>query len=44
MPARDGKLVADVTGEVEKTEDGVIVLRRVHVRVTARRQTLPPAR
>lgn len=36
MPAGEGKLVADVTGEVEKTEDGVIVLRRVHVRYTLR--------
>jgi len=24
--------VADVTGEVEKADDGVIILRRVHVR------------
>ncbi len=36
MPARDGTLVADVTGEVEKTEDGVIVLRRVHVKYVLR--------
>ncbi len=28
--ASDGKLTADVTGEVE-TEDGVLVIRRVHV-------------
>ena len=36
IPARDGKLVADVTGEVERSEDGVIVLRRIHVRYTLR--------
>jgi uncharacterized OsmC-like protein len=36
VPARDGKLVAEVTGEVEKTEDGVIVLRRVHVKYVLR--------
>ena len=36
MPASNGRLVADVTGEVEKTRDGVIVLRRVHVKYTLR--------
>lgn len=36
MPARDGRLVADVAGEVERSEDGVIVLRRIHVRYTLR--------
>jgi uncharacterized OsmC-like protein len=30
IDASDGKLTADVTGEVE-TEDGVLVIRRVHV-------------
>jgi hypothetical protein len=28
--ASDGKLTADVTGEVE-TEEGVLVIRRIHV-------------
>jgi uncharacterized OsmC-like protein len=36
VPARDGRLVADVAGEVERSEDGVIVLRRIHVRYTLR--------
>jgi uncharacterized OsmC-like protein len=39
VPAGEGKLVADVTGEVEETDDGVIVLRRVHVRYTLRAET-----
>jgi len=30
IDASDGKLSADVTGEVE-TEDGVMVIRRIHV-------------
>jgi uncharacterized OsmC-like protein len=30
VPASDGKLTAEVTGEVE-TEDGVLVIRRIHV-------------
>ena len=30
IDASDGKLVADVTGEVE-SEDGVLVIRRIHV-------------
>ena len=30
IDASDGKLTAEVTGEVE-TEDGVLVIRRVHV-------------
>jgi uncharacterized OsmC-like protein len=30
IDASDGKLTADVTGEVEQ-EDGVLVIRRVHV-------------
>jgi uncharacterized OsmC-like protein len=36
IDASDGKLTADVTGEVE-TEDGVLVIRRIHVamRLTA---------
>jgi hypothetical protein len=30
IDASDGKLTADVTGEVEQ-EDGVLVIRRIHV-------------
>jgi uncharacterized OsmC-like protein len=30
IDASDGKLTADVTGEVE-TEEGVLVIRRIHV-------------
>ncbi len=30
IDASDGKLIANVTGEVE-TEDGVLVIRRIHV-------------
>ena len=30
IDASDGRLTADVTGEVEK-EDGVLVIRRIHV-------------
>ncbi len=30
IDASDGRLTADVTGEVE-TEDGVLVIRRIHV-------------
>ncbi len=33
IDASNGKLTADVTGEVE-TEDGVLVIRRVHVAMT----------
>ena len=33
MPASKGRLVADVTGEVE-TEEGVLVIRRIHVQYT----------
>jgi uncharacterized OsmC-like protein len=32
IDAGDGRLTADVTGEVE-TEDGVLVIRRIHVRM-----------
>ena len=38
IDASDGKLVADVTGEVEQ-EDGVLVIRRIHV---AMRLVAPP--
>jgi uncharacterized OsmC-like protein len=39
IDASNGKLTADVSGEVE-TEDGVLVLRRIHVlmRLTAPKQ------
>jgi uncharacterized OsmC-like protein len=36
VPAGEGKLVAIATGEVEETDDGVVVLRRVHARYTLR--------
>ena len=32
MKASEGALVAEATGEVTKTEDGVLVVRRIHVR------------
>jgi len=32
IDASNGKLIADVTGEVE-TEDGALVVRRIHVRM-----------
>ena len=38
IDASNGKLVADVTGEVEQ-EDGVLVIRRIHV---AMRLVAPP--
>jgi len=31
IDASDGKLTAEVTGEVEEEEDGVLVIRRIHV-------------
>ena len=31
VKASEGKLAADVSGEVEKAEDGVLVLKRIHV-------------
>jgi uncharacterized OsmC-like protein len=33
IDASDGRLTADVTGEVE-TEEGVLVIRRIHVAMT----------
>lgn len=36
MNAGDGRLVADVAGECEASDDGVLVLRRIHVRYTLR--------
>jgi organic hydroperoxide reductase OsmC/OhrA len=30
IPASDGKLVGQVRGEIEKTEDGVLQIRRTH--------------
>ena len=40
IDASNGRLTADVTGEVE-TEDGVLVIRRIHVamRLAAREET-----
>ena len=29
--ASGGRLAAEITGEVEKAEDGVLVIRRIHV-------------
>ena len=29
--AQDGKLTAEVSGEVEKADDGVLVIKRIHV-------------
>ena len=42
IDASDGRLTADVTGEVE-TEDGVLVIRRIHVamRLAAPEDTQP---
>jgi uncharacterized OsmC-like protein len=31
IDASNGKLSADVTGEVEQAEDGVLVIKRIHV-------------
>jgi uncharacterized OsmC-like protein len=31
VKASEGALVAEATGEVEKTQDGVLVVRRIHV-------------
>ena len=32
IDAKHGRLIAEVRGEVESTDDGVLVIRRVHVR------------
>lgn len=32
--AQDGKLTAKVRGEVEKAEDGVLIIKRIHVEHT----------
>src|SRR5512142_2697351 len=32
IDAKNGRLVAEVKGEIEATDDGVLVIRRVHVR------------
>lgn len=29
--AQDGKLTAEVSGEVEKADDGVLIIKRIHV-------------
>ena len=34
--AQDGKLTAEVSGEVEQAEDGVLVIKRIHVVHTLR--------
>jgi uncharacterized OsmC-like protein len=34
ISAQDGKLTAEVTGDVEKTDDGVLVIKRIHVQHT----------
>jgi len=31
MDASDGRLTADVRGEVETSEDGVLIIKRIHV-------------
>ncbi len=31
IDASDGRLTADVRGEIETTEDGVLVIRRIHI-------------
>lgn len=31
ISAQDGKLTAEVTGDVEKAQDGVLVIKRIHV-------------
>ena len=31
MPPADGKLSGEVRGEVEKAEDGVLIIRRIHI-------------
>ncbi len=36
IDAKNGKLTAEVRGEIETTEDGVLVIRRVHVRFQLR--------
>lgn len=36
MNASDGRLRSQVTGEIEKTDDGVLVIRRIHVRYRLR--------
>ena len=36
IDAQNGKLTAEVSGEVEKADDGVLVIRRIHVVHTLR--------
>ncbi len=31
VKASEGKLTADVSGEVEKADDGVLVIKRIHI-------------
>jgi uncharacterized OsmC-like protein len=34
ISAQDGKLTAEVTGDVEKAQDGVLVIKRIHIQHT----------
>lgn len=36
IDAQDGKLTAEVSGEVETAEDGVLIVKRIHVTHTLR--------
>ena len=36
MNASNGRLRSQVTGEIERNEDGVLVIRRIHVRYSLR--------
>ena len=36
IQAQEGKLTAEISGEVEKADDGVLVLKRIHVVHTLR--------
>ena len=45
IPADGGRLVGEAEGEIEKTDDGVLVIRRIHVRLhlqapAAQRETI----
>lgn len=34
ISAQDGRLTAEVSGDVEKADDGVLVIKRIHIRHT----------
>ena len=36
IDAQNGKLTAEVSGEVEKADDGVLIIKRIHVLHTLR--------